>query len=555
MKFTLKRRIIASTVLPMILVMLIYSYVSISAIISMGKERVDAFRTTLIDQKKKELVNYVNIAIKGAIEGRPLEDAKQAVRRLTFGEGGYVWVNDFDHVILAHPDSRLDQTDQTEMKDPNGVYIMKEFVNVCKKSGEGFVSYSFRKLGEDKLSPKLSYVKSLGKNGWIVGSGIYIDDVDAVVAAEEARVQKVISALIVKNLLLMLVVVAGISLFMTYLMNRYVNRPMKGIVTTLQEFDNDLTVRIEGDFKHEFADLASQFNDLIDKLHHIISRLTGATMEVASSVTEISSAIEEQAAISTEQSASVSEITSTMEEFSASSKQIAEHSESVADLATRSLDNTRRGADAVGTIMAKMNEINDDNEVKIVEIVELGKKSREITKVMELINHIADQTKLIAFNAAIEASSAGEAGKRFGVVAAEIRRLADSVMESTEEIDGKIHEIQEAVNRLVIVSEKGSKRIQEGLAYSNETAGLLNGIVDAAKSTAGAAKQISLSTHQQETASEQVVLALHEMDEGARQTSLSITQIGSTIAGLKRLAETLTEIVEKFKLGSDSADD
>src|SRR5208282_1481072 len=165
-------------------------------------------------------------------------------------------------------------------------------------------------------------------------------------------------------------------------------------------------------------------------------------------------------------------------------------------------------------------------------------------------NSIADQTKLIAFNAALEASSAGEAGKRFGVVAVEIRRLADSVMESTGEIEGKINEIQEAINRLVIASEKGSKGIQEGMDYSDQTADLLFGIVDAAQTTTDAAKQISLSTQQQKTASSQVVVALREIVAGSSQSTDAINQISALTRKLSKLSDNLRETVAIFKLES-----
>jgi methyl-accepting chemotaxis protein len=170
---------------------------------------------------------------------------------------------------------------------------------------------------------------------------------------------------------------------------------------------------------------------------------------------------------------------------------------------------------------------------------------------MAIINQIADQTKLLAFNAALEASSAGEAGKRFGVVASEIRRLADSVMESTEEIEGKINEIQNAVNHLVIASEKGTKKIQEGMVSSSQTSKSLQEILEDAQSTTDAVKEISLSTQQQSTASEQVLTALREIVEGARQNSDSIDQISGISKDLAGLSGNLKTLVEKFKLSED----
>src|SRR5208337_4238556 len=202
---------------------------------------------------------------------------------------------------------------------------------------------------------------------------------------------------------------------------------------------------------------------------------------------------------------------------------------------SKTWENTKLGAGAVDSVLMKMTDITNDNRKSIQEIVELGRKSGEITKVMEIINTIADQTKLIAFNAALEASSAGEAGKRFGVVALEIRRLADSVMESTGEIESKINEIQEAINRLVIASEKGAKGIQEGMEYSNQTAGILAGIVDDAQATTDAAKQISLSTQQQKTASNQVVTALREIVAGTEQNTDAVNKVVKISVNLAKL--------------------
>ncbi|NJL58514.1 MAG: hypothetical protein HC887_01550 [Desulfobacteraceae bacterium] len=169
---------------------------------------------------------------------------------------------------------------------------------------------------------------------------------------------------------------------------------------------------------------------------------------------------------------------------------------------------------------------------------------------MEIINNIADQTKLIAFNAALEASSAGEAGKRFGVVAVEIRRLAENVMESTGDIESRITEIREAVQDMIIASEKGSKRIQEGLEYSGQTAVKLRDIVKGVESTADAAKQISLSTQQQKSASEQILNALREIDTAGRQASDSVTQISMVSKNLADLSAKLENLVKRFRLSA-----
>ena len=554
MRLTLKKQILAFTIIPVILIAAILSFISVSSVISMGEARVAAFKETLLAQKKRELINYTEIAI-SMIERQSEEDAKETIRLLKYGDNDYFWILHLNHIMLSHPDRNLMGSDQSDLKDPNGVYIIREMVKICKEKDEGFVPYSWKRLGAEKPLPKLSYVRRIEKWNWIVGTGLYVDDIDTLVIAEQKKIQDAVSSLIIKNITISMAIALFISLLVAFFLGKRVNGPINQVVETMKNFNNDLTVRVDDTFKYEVGELASQFNHLIGEMHKVIGKVSEASLAVIASVSEITSSVEEQAAISTQQSASVSEITSTMEEFSATSKQIAEHSNAVVSIAIRALEAAKKGAEAVETVMAKMKEIHGDNLSNTQEIVELGMKSKEITKVMEIINNIADQTKLIAFNAALEASSAGEAGKRFGVVAAEIRRLANSVTESTGEIDGKINEIQQAINRLVIVSEKGSKRIQEGLDYSSQTAGLLQDIVSGANSTAGAAKQISLSTQQQETASDQVLEALKEIDQGARQTSLSIGQVSSNANELKHFSENLVELVKKFKLSSDKESD
>ena len=350
-------------------------------------------------------------------------------------------------------------------------------------------------------------------------------------------------AVVIISLSILILSYLGIS----YFANRYINSPFERIISTLKNFNNDLTVRIPVTGNNELTRLADWFNNHLDTLHEIIKRVVGTTAAIQSHTNKISEAVSEEATILSQQSAAVAEITSTTEELSASSTQIAEHAKSVVDVATKTWEDTKKGATSVETVIMKMNEINSDSQTTINEIVALGRKSKEISKIMEIINNVADQTKLIAFNAALEASSAGEAGKRFGVVAVEIRRLADGVMESTGEIEGKVNEIQEAINRLVIASEKASKVIQEGVDHSTQTAAVLIDIVDAAQSTTDAAKQISLSTRQQKTANDQVVVALKEIVAGSGQTTSSINQLSVIGKEIVDLSNNLNELVKKFK--------
>lgn len=329
----------------------------------------------------------------------------------------------------------------------------------------------------------------------------------------------------------------------------------KGIVSvrdvSVKVSEGDLTVEAQLLSQDELGDMARMFNAMTGSLRHIIVTLTGVTDRVHFCAGRLSDSVEQQSGFSTQLSSSVVEISSTMEEFSSTASQIAQHSHGVVERADRTLEDTRSGAAEVENLNFKINDISQNIQTNLTEIVELGRKSKEINKVMEIINNIANQTKLIAFNAALEAASAGEAGKRFGVVAVEIRRLADSVVESTAEIDGKITEILDSVNRLVMSSEKSFQLIQQGQEYASHTVAMLIESVDGVEETTSAARQISLSTQQQQIASSQVVLALKDIEKGVSFATTSIHQTNNVTGELLELSENLRNLVSTFKVGTE----
>lgn len=268
---------------------------------------------------------------------------------------------------------------------------------------------------------------------------------------------------------------------------------------------------------------------------------------VHSSTRDIKTSIMQQAASSSQMSASVSEITATMEEMSATSSQIAEHAKSVVDLAEQGWENSRDCLQAIEEVQSRMAGIRAQSEHGTQEIIALGVKSKQIGKVMEIISDIAGQTRLIAFNAALEASSAGDAGRRFSVVASEIRRLADSVTASTQQIADEINAIQDSIERLVLTSEKGVASIEEGMQATGAATQRLEGMVTATSRTNEAALQISLSTQQQKTANSQILTALREIMQASGNTSDSIQSISNVSKHLSELAASLNAAAGSFQ--------
>lgn len=359
---------------------------------------------------------------------------------------------------------------------------------------------------------------------------------------------------LISGVIVMAITLAIILACISAILVRRSLSPLKSMVDTLKEItDNDkgvtiLTKRLAAVSEDEIGDVGREVNNLLEKMHHVMTMVDGVSKRVSNHKGAITETVSQHAGFASQLSSSVMEISSTMEEFSSTAAQIAQHSHGVAENADQSLLDINSSVRGMENLALKMSEINLDNETNLREILALGRKSKEINKIMEIINTIASQTKLIAFNAALEAASAGESGKRFGVVAVEIRRLADNVVESTAEIEGKIMEIMSAVDRLIMASEKGSKNIYEGKEYSGQALEMLGVVVNGAELTNDAAKQISLSTHQQQIASAQVLTALREIEEGTRYSTASIQQFSAISTDLTEISLEFEGLMNRFRL-------
>jgi methyl-accepting chemotaxis protein len=547
MKLTLRKKVLGLIAVSVLLTAFVITTVSAVGIVNRADEKALVYKQTLLTERKAQIKGYVEMAAK-LVENLPLEEAKRIVRSMRYGDKGYIWLQDYHNVFLTYVDPAEEGKDQTDRVDPTGRHIIVELTAIARDQGEGFLTYYGYVPGQQDRRPKISFAKGLPRNGWILISGLYIDDIDAAVAAEQAKIRREVAVTIAVQLGVALAVTALLLLGAAFFVSRYITGPLERITRIMKHFNNDLTTTIPVAGGDEVGDLAKWLNEHIAALNTNIRMVADATGGLHDHAGVISSAISQQSSFAAQLSSSVAEMTSTMEELSASAGQIAQHSQGVVERADKTLADTRGGAAEVGALAVKINDIGSDMQANLAEIVELGRRSKEITKIMEIINTIANQTKLIAFNAALEAASAGEAGKRFGVVAVEIRRLADSVVESTGEIEGKIAEILDAVNRLVMSSERTSLMMQQSQESASHTVAMLNSMVDGVEESTDSARQISLSTKQQQIASGQVLVAIREIDQGVRQSTESARQ-SSVVAGeLAQLADKLKALVTTFKI-------
>ncbi|WP_461255045.1 methyl-accepting chemotaxis protein [Treponema sp. R80B11-R83G3] len=312
--------------------------------------------------------------------------------------------------------------------------------------------------------------------------------------------------------------------------------------------ENDLTVKIESLSNDELGDFMKALSVFLSKLQNTFSSFNKNTSMVSTSVYELSSTTKEMTAVANEQSASVSEIVTTMENNRNISAQSAEKTSEVAHLASQTQELSRRGAELREINENMMLDVRNQN-AKIIEIIRnLAEMLSRIDESVKLIDTIADHTKLIAFNAALEASSSGEAGSRFSVVASEIRRFADNVVESASEIKEKISELQEASQSLLTEANNGSRKIDIGYNRIVEQKEVFENIVDASKNVAIRTQQISSLTKQQEYAATQVFSALKEISAGVNQFVHATVITSETVNKLNNMSKELKETLAKYHI-------
>jgi methyl-accepting chemotaxis protein len=261
--------------------------------------------------------------------------------------------------------------------------------------------------------------------------------------------------------------------------------------------------------------------------------------ELSRAASDLLDASHEQASGATEQASAVSEVSTTTEELGSTARQIAIAAEQVAEAARQTLENLSDGQDAVDRSIQAMERIRGRMQDVSTRVLNLGERSQQIGEIIDLIDDISDETHLLALNAAIEAAGAGEHGRRFAVVAAEVKSLANRALAAAKEVKGVIAEIQQATNAAVLAAEEGGKEVEKGVELAHSAGQVMDNIVMVAERTAQSSAEINLATAQQQSASEQVVETMREIADVARRTASGARQVQDAAQRLAVIADRL----------------
>ena len=275
----------------------------------------------------------------------------------------------------------------------------------------------------------------------------------------------------------------------------------------------------------------------------LVAQIGSAVARVQSSSTELQAAATQQASGTRESSTAMNEIATTISELLATSRQIADSARRVSQVAEETVSAARSGDQLVGRAHESIGAIKRQVDVIVAHMLDLGKRSQQIGGIVDLVGELAEQTNILAINASIEAAGAGDAGKRFGVVADEIRKLADRVGDSTKDIRGLIDDMRAAVNSTVMATESGTKTVDAGARQFGDVAAALNQIARLVGTTTEAAKEIELSTKQQSSAVEQVNVAIANVTKATKETETSSGQTLQTATQLSGLSGELDRLI------------
>ncbi|WP_417790972.1 methyl-accepting chemotaxis protein [Stutzerimonas xanthomarina] len=495
----------------------------------------------IVETARGVLTYYQQLEASGSMTTAEAQKAAMdQVRLIRYGQNDYFWINDMQPVMVMHPmKPELEGQDLSKVKDPNGKALFNEMVKVAQLKGAGLVDYQWAKPGEKDPVPKISYVELFKPWGWIIGSGIYVDDV-------EAEFQNYL----VRFSLIGLAIAALMAALVAILI-RSITHPLRHSMQAMANIasgEADLTRNLDVSGNDELTTLSRDFNSFTQKLRTVIGQLfeTSGALETSSSAL---GALAGQAHKQSQQQSQQMELVATaVNEVTYAVQEVAKNAEHASNEVGDAEQQAGLGQRNIEASLQQIGQLSTTINEAVGVIQSLADETTKIGSVLEVIGSIADQTNLLALNAAIEAARAGEQGRGFAVVADEVRLLAQRTQTSTAEIHTMIERLQKNSGAAVTVIMESSRASQATVEQASQAGASLGHIAQALRNLSGLNASIASATLQQTHVVEDINQNVTQAAGLAQQSTQAAEQSSAAGERLGELAEQLNRLLKQFKV-------
>jgi methyl-accepting chemotaxis protein len=467
------------------------------------------------------------------------QQASAVMRDLRYDREDYFWIEDLDTRLVMHPNGKLEGKRMAGTRDPDGKALFDEMVTVAVRDGSGLVRYRWPKPGSDAPVEKVSYVELFKPWGWIVGSGIYIDDVQV-----EFR-RQLIQAFVI--LLTITLVLSALIL----LIARSIASPLAQVVNAMENIassEADLTHNLDSRWRDEVTALSGHFNAFTSKLRTVI----GQSMQTAGGLDQASQSLAEIAGNNQrqcqQQSQQMELVATAIHEVSHAVQEVARNAEHAANEVRRADEQACKGQHNIDSSLRQIDQLSETIGQAVEVIQSLAQESTQIGSVLEVIRAIAEQTNLLALNAAIEAARAGEQGRGFAVVADEVRLLAQRTQQSTAQIQVIIERLQGNSEAAVKVINASSQAAQQTVEQARETGESLHQVISALRNLTELNASIASATLEQSHVVEDINQNVTHATSLALENAQAADQSNEASQKLGQMADQLNRLLGQFRI-------